>query len=278
MTPPCEVVNPLVRRGPFRAVLFDFDGTLSLIREGWPRVMVGMMVERLRAGGLLREPEADEWVGIDRLVMALNGAPTIRQMEAFAAEVARRGGAPADPWAYLRDYLDRLMADVRWRWHSLEVGAARPEDWVVPNAHAVLANLRDRGAPLFVASGTDHAHVVREADLLGVAAFFPTGVDAPKENDPEFGKGKVIERVLAELGMRGEELLGFGDGVVETAEVKRVGGVAVGVASSPPGSAAGAVQPEKRVRLIAAGADLIVPDYTRQDELIRWLWGGGLSK
>ena len=48
MTPPAEILNPHVRRGPFRAALFDFDGTLSLIREGWPRVMVGMMVETLR--------------------------------------------------------------------------------------------------------------------------------------------------------------------------------------------------------------------------------------
>ena len=28
-------------------VLFDFDGTLSLIREGWPEVMVPMFVEML---------------------------------------------------------------------------------------------------------------------------------------------------------------------------------------------------------------------------------------
>ncbi|MBP9902482.1 MAG: HAD family hydrolase, partial [Verrucomicrobia bacterium] len=30
-------------------VLFDFDGTLSIIREGWPDVMVQMFVEMLPA-------------------------------------------------------------------------------------------------------------------------------------------------------------------------------------------------------------------------------------
>jgi hypothetical protein len=30
-------------------VVFDFDGTLSLIREGWPAVMVPMFVEMLPA-------------------------------------------------------------------------------------------------------------------------------------------------------------------------------------------------------------------------------------
>jgi phosphoglycolate phosphatase-like HAD superfamily hydrolase len=271
--PPAELVNPSVRRGPFRAVLFDFDGTLSLIREGWPRVMVGMMLERLRAASLLREPEADEWTTIDRLVMALNGAPTLRQMEVFADEVRRRGGTPATPWQYLGDYLDRLMRDVHGRWRALETGEARAADWVVPGAHAILENLRERGVALFVASGTDYAHVQREARLLGVEHFFPTGINAPRDNDPTFGKANVIRRVVEELGIRGEELLGFGDGVVETSEVKRAGGVAIGVASSEHGSGPGVVQPEKRARLADAGADLIIPDYTRQAELIRWLWG-----
>jgi phosphoglycolate phosphatase len=270
--PPAELVNPAVRRGPFRAVLFDFDGTLSLIREGWPRVMVGMMVERLREMGLAREPEAALWVHLDRLVMAQNGAPTIRQMEVFAADVRCRGGTPADSQVYLADYLDRLMSGVRQRWHALETGEARARDWVVPDAHAILANLCGRDVPLYVASGTEHAHVEHEARLLEVDEFFPTGINAPKDNDPAFGKGKVIARVLKELGIRGEELLGFGDGVVETAEIKGVGGVAVGVASLEVGNDRGIVNAEKRARLIAAGADLIIPDYTRQEELIDWLW------
>ena len=274
-TPPFELLNPSVRRGPFRAVLFDFDGTLSLIREGWPRVMVGMMLERLRAASLLREPEREAWAHIDRLVMAQNGAPTVRQMEVFAEEVRDRGGTPADTREYLRDYLDRLMRDVRKRWALLEGGGARPGDWVVPNAHAILANLRARGVPLFVASGTEYDHVAREAHLLGVDAFFPTGINAPKDNDPAFGKGQVIDRVLSELGIRGEELLGFGDGVVETREVKRVGGVAVGVASSEHGSPPGTVNAEKRARLAAAGADLVVADYGGQEALVRWLWREG---
>jgi phosphoglycolate phosphatase len=271
--PPAELINPAVRRGPFRAVLFDFDGTLSLIREGWPRVMVGMMVERLRSMGLVREPEAALWVHLDQLVMAQNGAPTIRQMEVFAADVRCRGGAPADPREYLTDYLDRLMHGVRERWSALEAKTAAAAEWVVPGTHDILANLRDRTVPLFVASGTDHAHVAHEARLLAVDRFFPTGINAPKDNDPSFGKGKVIARVLAELGIRGEELLGFGDGVVETAEVKGVGGVAIGVASLESGNNPGVVNAEKRARLIAAGADLIIPDYTRQKELLEWLWG-----
>jgi phosphoglycolate phosphatase-like HAD superfamily hydrolase len=274
MLPPhLELLNPAIRRRPFRAVLFDFDGTLSLIREGWPRVMVGLMLERLREQHLSTEPEAELETHIERLVMAQNGAPTIRQMEVFAEEVRRRGGQPADPWEYLREYLDRLLQVVRGRWAALESGTASPAQWVVPAAHAILATIREWGVPLFVASGTDYDHVAYEARLLQVDAFFPTGINAPKDNDPTFGKGQVIARILAELGIRGEELLGFGDGVVETQEVKRVGGVAVGVASSEHGSPPGTVNADKRARLAAAGADVIIPDYSGYRDLVPWLWG-----
>lgn len=267
-TPPAEVLNPRVRRGPFRAALFDFDGTLSLIREGWPRVMVGMMVEVLRDNGLSRP---GDWERVETFVMALNGHPTLVQTSRFAEEVAARGGTPADPREYLREYLARLMGVVRGRWDVIANRHAPPAAWVVPNAHAILRNLQARGVPLFVASGTDHAAVSHEARLLEVADFFGAEINAPRDDDPSFSKADVIARVVRELGIRGEELIGFGDGVVETAAVKAAGGVAVGVASAEPGQTG--VNPDKRARLAAAGADLIIPDYADQDELLRWLWG-----
>jgi len=265
-----EVLNPHVRRGPFRAVLFDFDGTLSLIREGWPRVMVGMMVELLRAENLAAEPEDELWGLVERFVMDLNGHPTAVQMARFAEEVAARGGTPDDPRAYTRGYLDRLMGVVRQRWEVLESGRVGPAEWVVPNAHAVLRNLAARGVPAYLASGTDLDAVQYEGKLLEVLDGFGAHVYAPADGDPTFSKGRVADTIVASLGIRGDELLGFGDGVVETREVKRVGGVMVGVASAEPGQHG--VNPDKRARLAAAGADLIVPDYADQEALLAWLW------
>lgn len=270
MPPSAEVLRE-PRRGPFRAVLFDFDGTLSLIREGWPRVMVGMMVEILHARGLADEPEEELWGTIERFVMALNGHPTIRQAERFADEIRARGGHPDEPVVYLREYLDRLMSVVRQRWELLETGRAKPADWVVPNAHAILRNLRDRGVSLVLASGTDFESVSHESRLLEVGAFFGSEVNAPHGDAAGFSKANVIARVMRDRGIRGEELLGFGDGVVETQVVKAVGGVAVGVASAEPGQSG--VNPDKRDRLAAAGADVIIPDYAAQEQLVRWLWG-----
>lgn len=271
MPPSFEVLNPRVRRGPARAALFDFDGTLSLIREGWPRVMVGMMTDILRGLDLAEEPAEELWGRIERFVMELNGHPTVVQMARFAEEIAARGGTPHAPTVYLQEYLDRLMAVVQQRWDLLESGHATAAEWVVPNAHAVLRNLAARGVPVYLASGTDLEAVTHEGRLLGVLPAFGEHVYAPAGGDPAFSKGRVVDAILAALGIRGEELLGFGDGVVETREVKRVGGVMVGVASAEPGQTG--VNADKRDRLAAAGADVIVPDYRCQAELLAWLWG-----
>ena len=264
-----EILNPHIRRGPFRAVLFDFDGTLSLIREGWPRVMVGMMVEILRDLKLAAEPEEELWGMVEHFVMALNGHPTVVQMARFAEEVKARGGNPDAPTVYLQGYLDRLMNVVQERWDSLESGRSRAENWVVPNAHAILENLRRRGLPLYLASGTDMKAVRHEGNLLKVLPVFGEHIYAPKGGDAGFSKVRVIEMIRSSLGIRGEELLGFGDGIVETQEVKRVGGVMVGVASVESGQTG--IHPGKRDSLAAAGADLIIADYREQEWLLRWL-------
>lgn len=271
LPPTAELVNPNLRRGPFEVALFDFDGTLSLIREGWPRVMVDLMMDRLRAQDLVRDPAADA-AHVEGFVMALNGHPTMRQMERFAEEVVTRGGTPARPVAYLAQYIDNLIKVVRGRWDAIETGRVDAAEWVVPNAHGILGAFQQRNVPLFVASGTDIAHVSREVELLKLAPFVGDSVSAPKDNDPTFRKRDVIERAMADLGVGGEVLIGFGDGVVETQEVKRAGGVAVGVASVEAG--ARGVNASKRQTLIAAGADIIIPDYEHAEQLLAWLWGG----
>ncbi|MBY0232570.1 MAG: hypothetical protein K2W96_25095, partial [Gemmataceae bacterium] len=91
-----EVLRPGLPRGRFRSVLFDFDGTLSLIREGWPQVMIPMMVEVLRATGT-RETDGELSAAVEEFVMRLNGRQTIYQMMQLADEVRKRGGTPLEP-------------------------------------------------------------------------------------------------------------------------------------------------------------------------------------
>jgi phosphoglycolate phosphatase-like HAD superfamily hydrolase len=264
-----EIFRLDLPRGRFRSVLFDFDGTLSLIREGWPQVMIPMMVGILRETGT-PESDAELTARVEEFVMRLNGRQTIYQMIRLAEEVRCRGGQPLDPLAYKHRYHDLLMERIRDRLHALETGRAAPEDWTVPGSHALLRQLRERGLTLYLASGTDLKYVRREAELLGLAEFFGPHVYGALDDYRSFSKKMIIERILAENGLRGEELLGFGDGFVEIEEVKRVGGVAVAVASDEV--ARRGVNAWKRQRLIRAGADLVIPEYRRHPRLLRYLF------
>ena len=111
--------------------------------------------------------------------------------------------------------------------------------------------------------------------MLGVMSFFDEALFAPIGDDPQFSKRAVIQEVLREHGLRGEELLGFGDGVVETEEVRRVGGVAVAVASAEPPRRG--VNAAKRRRLIQAGADVVIADYDCRRPIARVATCGGMS-
>ncbi len=268
--PAIEILRPDLPRGRFRAVLFDFDGTLSLLREGWPAVMTELMLEELRRTGTAQP--ADRLAAIaEAIVVGLNGRPTIVQMQYLAAEVERLGGQSADPAEYARRYQERLLNLIRGRYDDIRSGRVAAAAWAVPGAHALLDQLRSRGLTLVLASGTEAEHVRREADLLGLTPYFDEArFFAPAGDDPHFSKRAVIEQVLREHGLRGEELLGFGDGVVETEEVRRVGGVAVAVASEEPPRRG--VNPWKRDRLIRAGADVVVADYECGERLLAWLF------
>jgi hypothetical protein len=77
----------------------------------------------------------------------------------------------------------------------------------------------------------------------------------------QFSKKMVIERILRENQIRGEQLLSFGDGYVEIQNTKDVGGLAVAVASDEANNGSGRYDEWKRQRLLGVGADVVVPDF-----------------
>jgi phosphoglycolate phosphatase-like HAD superfamily hydrolase len=261
-----EILRPNFPRGHFRAVLFDFDGTLSLIREGWVQVMVPMMVAELRQTGTA-EDEASLAQHVEEYVLRLNGRPTIFQMIQLAAEVRQRGGTPREPAAYEARFLELLLRRVRTRTDAIESGQAQPADWTVPGSHAFLQRLQQRGLALYLASGTDLPSVRREAELLALTPFFGPHIYGPEHRDDGFSKRAVLERLLRDTGVRGDEVIAFGDGFVEIQEVKRVGGVAVAVASDEVQRRG--IHRGKRDRLVQAGADIVIGDYRQLDWLMQ---------
>ncbi|MBI1900902.1 MAG: HAD hydrolase-like protein [Planctomycetia bacterium] len=265
---PFEVLRPDLPRGGFRAVLFDFDGTLSLIRRNWQNVMIPMMVDALSATAT-RETREELFVKVEEFVMRLNGRQTIYQMMQLADEVHARGGSPLDPLDYKRRYHDLLWEQVGKRVADLKQGRAEPDDWTVPGTRALLTALCERGLSLFLASGTDLKYVRDEAQTLRLGHFFGPHIYGALDDYKSFSKALVIRKMIDEMGVRGEELLAFGDGFVEIEEVRRAGGVAVGVASEEERRAG--INDWKRRRLIRAGADVIIGDYRRLDDLLELL-------
>lgn len=269
--PAIEVLRDDFRRGDFRAVLFDFDGTLSLIRRNWPEIMIPMMVDVLAETGT-DEPRATLHAHVEEFVMRLNGKQTIYQMMQLAEEVKTRGATPRDPLDYKQQYHDLLSAQIHDRVQGLRTGAIQAEQLTVPGSHQLLARLRAMGLELYLASGTDLKYVKEEAAALEVAEYFGPHIYGALDDYQNFSKKMIIDRIIADAGVAGHQLLGFGDGFVEIEEVRGVGGVAVGVASNE--ETRQGINDWKRARLIRAGADIIVGDYRCQDELLQLL---GLS-
>lgn len=264
-----EILRRNLPRGRFRSVLFDFDGTLSLIREGWPQVMIPMMVGVLRETGTA-EDEPTLTRHVEEFVMRLNGRQTIYQMIQLAEEVKQRGGKPQAPLAYKHRYHDLLRERIHGRLEALETGRAAPHDWSVPGSHEFLEELRRRGLALYLASGTDVAFVRREAELLDLTAYFGEHIYGALDDYQNFSKKMIIERILRDNRLQGDELLGFGDGFVEIEEIKRVGGVAVAVASDEVKREG--INAWKRDRLLRAGADLVIGDYRDSTPLLHLLF------
>ena len=269
-----ENLNPGVSARNARVVLFDFDGTLSLIRSGWMNVMVPMMVEILAE---LKTGESEDQLRliVEDFVWRLTGKETIYQMIALADAVESRGGVPQDPAVYKKMYLDRLWQKIEGRIDALRKGRADPEDYLVPGSRALLEQLKDRGLRMYLASGTDEAYMKEEARLLGVTGYFDGGVYGALEDYKSFSKAILIQRILSSSDFRGHEFLGFGDGYVEIEEVKKVGGVAVGVATEEPSCQR--IDEWKRKRLIGVGADYVVPNYLCREELMSSLFGAAVE-
>lgn len=263
-----EIINPNIVRGHIQHALFDFDGTLSLIREGWQGVMIPMMVELLWQTPE-HESESELRAVVVDYVTRLTGKQTVYQMIQLADEVARRGGQPEEPLVYKRMYLDRLWTRIESRIADLKTGRIDSDAMMVPGARAVLDAMRSRGVRCYLASGTDEPYVLEEAAALQITGYF-AGIYGAQDDYKRFSKKLLIERLLAEHGLSGPEFVAFGDGFVEIEDTKQVGGIAVGVASNE--AARTGIDAWKRTRLIEAGADIIVPDFREHAALVAHLF------
>ena len=272
-----EVITDMEKikaRPAIKYAVFDHDGTVSVLREGWEEVMEKCMIDAITGG---KECSADFLDNIRqycrKFIVKSTGIQTISQMAMLVDIVKRWGMVPAEevktPQEYKAIYNAALMEHIAHRLDSVRKGLLKPEDATIGGSIAILKSLVENGVKMYLASGTDIEDVRHEAQLLGYADYFTGGMFGSvgdMNNDP---KRKVLRKILAEEGVDMERLVIFGDGPVEMREAHDNGALAFGVLSNEIRRYGW--NEAKHSRLLHAGADLLVPDFLEHEKIVSFL-------
>ncbi|MBQ4054494.1 MAG: SIS domain-containing protein [Clostridia bacterium] len=252
----------------FKTALFDFDGTVSLIRSGWQDIMIPYFIEVLSEVAT-DESEEEITALVRNFVDTLTGKQTIFQCMRLDEEVVKRGGAHRDPVEYKHEYLRRLEIHIKERKEGLENGTIKPEELIVPGCTEFVYKLKEKGINCYLASGTDEKDVLYESALLGLDKVFDGHIYGAHDYMTDCSKELVIKSLIKDGGIKPEELISFGDGYVEIELVADIGGYTVGVATDEERRCG--INSWKRNRLLAAGASMIIPDFSGYDKLIDYI-------
>ena len=272
-----ELVIHAPPKAKFTHAIFDHDGTVSTLRQGWEQIMEPMMIrailgDRFRAAD---ETLYHKVVGrVREYIDKTTGVQTISQMEGLVTMVREFACVPGpqilNASGYKAIYNAELMNLVRERIARLQRGELAAEDYTLKNAPAFLLALNRAGIKLYLASGTDIQDVINEARALGYADLFEGRIYGAEDNAVVEAKKVVLKRILNEIGpTQAGRLITFGDGPVEIRATHKRGGTTVGVASDEVRRFG--INREKRTRLIRAGADFIIPDYSQMSALLDFL-------
>jgi rfaE bifunctional protein kinase chain/domain len=255
-----------------RHAIFDHDGTISTLREGWERIMEPMMTKAILG---TQFKTVDEKLfnrvkdRVQEFIERTTGIQTIAQMHGLVDLVQEFGLVPKDQILSAAKYKgifnEELMALVNLRLAKLDAGELNINEFTLKGAVPFLRALQGAGVRLYLASGTDEEDVKREAEHLGYADVFNGGIYGSIGEVTKDAKKVVIERILNEVNGAFTQLIAFGDGPVEMREAKWRGAVGIGVASDELRRFG--MNLEKRRRLIRAGADALVPDFSQWQKL-----------
>jgi len=272
-----ELVPPdQLGAGNVEHVIFDHDGTLSTLRQGWEDIMAPMMLRAVLGpmyGKTRPSVVSDVKRQIAEFIDRTTGIQTLVQMKGLIDLVREWGFVPddeiLDEHGYKAIYNDLLLQRVQVRINKIRLGQLAREDFHIKNAIPLLRALRDAGLVLHLASGTDQADVIAEANELGFGEFFGERIYGSTGHIEHDAKKVVIDGIISQIGLDGSKILTFGDGPVEMRETRRIGGTSVGVCSDEIRRYG--FNMAKRRRLIRGGAHLLIPDFSDLDSLFRVL-------
>lgn len=272
-----EMVSVLPEKIDVRYAIFDHDGTISTLREGWELIMAPMMIKAILGERYLDADEAlfhKVQMRVYDFIDKTTGVQTLIQMKGLIDLIREFGFVPdgeiLNEFGYKEIYNDTLLRTVKERENKLKRGELAVEDFTIKNASVFLRKLHHAGIKLYLASGTDVEDVKSEAEALGYSDLFEDRIFGSVGDVNKEAKKIVLDRILTSIGESGEgQIVTFGDGPVEIRETHKRGGLAVGLATHELRRYG--LNMSKRERLIKAGADVIIPDFSQYRQLMELL-------
>lgn len=244
--------------------VFDFDGTISLLRREWPYVMGAFFSKIL--GEALGKDEKEMRPEVDRYVESSIGIETIFQTEWLARRVRDAGKVSKSPVEYKHAYLKILEERMRHSKEDIERDPSSAVNWLVPGFLEIISYLNrlDPTPEIWIASGTDTQAVQKELSTLKIEGLDRIVGAVDRAESP---KRKAIQEACA-LG----PTVVVGDGPTEIRYALEFGGLPVGIAFDESRKM---LDPQKRRRLMAAGAWTIAEDHLETLQLVKTLFEMG---
>jgi rfaE bifunctional protein kinase chain/domain len=260
-----------------RYAVFDNDGTVSTLREGWEQIMGPVMIKSI-LGEIYHK--VDETVfnrvktRVEEVIDKTTGIQTLMQMKILLDLIREFGfvneNKMLDEFGYKEIFNRELLAMVGEREAKLKDGELNVDDLTIKNAIPFIKQLQNKGIKLYLTSGTDEEDVRHEASILGYDKYFEGGIHGAVGDINKEAKKIVLDRILDTIGSsEASRIVTFGDGPVEIRETHKRGGITVGVASDE--LRRHGLNQVKRTRLIKAGAGMIVPDFSQAGKILEML-------
>lgn len=272
-----EIISKRKNTLHIRYAIFDHDGTISTLRQGWETIMAPVMIRAILGD---KFHSADESfykkvkTRVDEFIDMTTGIQTLTQMKGLLGLIREFGCVPEtemlDESGYKKIYNDELLKMVREREDKYIRGELSLDDLTIKNVVPFLMKLRNAGVSLYLVSGTDEEDVRQEVKTLGYDHLFDGGILGAVGDIKKEAKKMVLDHILTSIGEAASpSVVTFGDGPVEIRETRKRNGISIGVASDEVRRFG--LNEKKRSRLIKAGADIIIPDFSQSGQLLHLL-------
>lgn len=264
-----EIIRPFDHdKYHIKAVIFDFDGTLSTIRYGWVPMMYRFFMKYITDGRPVSEAQKAE---LNHYTLISGGIQTVVQMMWFVDRIKEYGlnpNANLDPWFYKTEFLAELNDMAHKNRNQIFSGERPASDFLIKGSVEFLTRLQAAGLKTYIASGTEEPDLRCEAEALGLLPHLTKIYGSPLKVIRN-AKEHCLQCVMEEEGFDQTEILFVGDGHLEISIGHNHGTLTLGAATDE--NTREDLDPVKRKVLIEAGADAIVPNYVNSDEIFDWL-------